>query len=76
MVQKEFFVDQNRIKNQRFFPNFLFFFICYNVAQKVDIFGKFSKLRLKDQFRLATPALEGPQVHRKFLVFIIFLKIS
>jgi hypothetical protein len=30
---------------------------CYNVAQKVNIFGKFSKMRPKDRFGLATPTI-------------------
>jgi hypothetical protein len=32
------------------------------VAQKVDIFGKFGKLQPRDQFGLATPALETRRI--------------
>jgi hypothetical protein len=47
------------------------------VAQKVNIFGKFSKLLFKDQFGLATPALynmvhlKGSQQFKGFAVTLV-----
>jgi hypothetical protein len=59
-AQKEFFAAQSCIKNQRFVDILGVFSQFSNVpivTQKINSFDKFSKLRLTDQFGLATPVV-------------------
>jgi hypothetical protein len=59
MAQIEISAAQTRIKNPQFFDIlgvFRQFFVIMS-DQTVNIFGKFSKLRPRDQFGLATPVL-------------------
>ncbi len=43
--------------------------LCYYVAQKVNIFGKFPKLRPRDPFKLAIPGLKIKGYHGKIQIF-------
>jgi hypothetical protein len=58
-AKKEISAAQTYIENQRFFDILVYFSVFwYYAAQKANIFSRFSKLRPRNQFGLATPALD------------------